>query len=321
LKSLGTHTSLPLPLTPLVGRDGDLEQLCAGVRRPGVRLVTLTGPGGVGKTRLALAGASSLDEVFPHGVFFIPLATVRDAEVMWKAIADGLDVGGDRPAADAVAEHLSGRRALLVLDNLEQLDGAAGVVAALLAAAPGLVVVATSRGPLHLQGEQEQPVPPLEVPGVEEVAACDAARLFAQQAAMVRPGFALTPGNAADVAAICRRLDGLPLAIELAASRIKLLAPKALLARLSQSLDLAAGDVGRPSRQRDLRDTIAWSYELLTPDLADVFRRAGVFAGGCDLDALAAVAMADHGPGADPLQQVAELLDVSLITVTEGRRR
>ena len=164
-------------------------------------------------------------------------------------------------------------------------------------------------------------MPPLEVPGgtgVEEVAACGAARLFAQQAAMVRPGFALTPGNAADVAAICRRLDGLPLAIELAASRVKLLAPKALLARLSQSLGLAAGDVGRPSRQRELRNTIAWSYELLTPDLATVFRRLGVFAGGCDLDALAAVAMADHGPGADPLQPVAELLDVSLITVTEG---
>jgi predicted ATPase/class 3 adenylate cyclase len=321
LKSLGTQTSLPLPPTPLVGRDGDLEQLRTVLRRPGVRLVTLTGTGGVGKTRLALAGAASLGGVFPHGVFFIPLAAVRDAEVMWKTIADVLDVGGDRPAADAVAEHLSARRVLLVLDNLEQLDGAAEVVAALLAAAPGLVVVATSRRPLHLQGEHEQPVPPLEVPrkaDVEEVAACGAARLFAQQAAMVRPGFTITPGNAADVAAICRRLDGLPLAIELAASRVKLLAPKALLARLNQSLSLAAGDVGRPSRQRELRNTIAWSYDLLTPDLAKVFRRMGVFAGGCDLDALEAVAMTDHGPGADPLQPVAELLDVSLITVTEG---
>ena len=154
-----------------------------------------------------------------------------------------------------------------MLDNLEQLHGAAGVVAALLAAAPGLVVLATSRRPLHLQGEHEQPVPPLEVPrgaGVEEVAACGAARLFVQQAAMVRPGFAVTEGNAADVAAICRRLDGLPLAIELAASRVKLLAPKALLARLGQSLGLAAGDAGRPSRQQTLRNTIAWSYDLLT---------------------------------------------------------
>ena len=164
---------------------------------------------------------------------------------------------------------------------------------------------------------------PLEVPrevGVEDVAACGAARLFAQQAAMVRPGFALTEDNAADVAAICRRLDGLPLAIELAASRVKILAPGALLARLGQSLSLDARDVGRPSRQQALRDTIAWSYDLLTSGLQEDLRRAGVFAGGCDLDAFAAVALADHDRGAelDPLHQVAELLDVSLVTVTEG---
>ena len=158
---------------------------------------------------------------------------------MWKTIAEGLDVAGEGPAADAVTEYLRDRRALLVLDNLEQLDGAAGVVAALLAAAPGLVMLATSRRPLHLHGEQELPVPPLEIPreaAVEAVAACGAAQLFVQQAAMVRPGFTLTAGNAADVAAICRRLDGLPLAIELAASRVKLLAPRALLARLGHSL-------------------------------------------------------------------------------------
>ena len=155
---------------------------------------------------------------------------------------------------------------------------------------------------------------------MEEVAACGAARLFVQQAGMVRPGFALTAGNAADIAAICGRLDGLPLAIELAASRVKLLAPRALLARLGHSLGLAAADAGRPSRQQTLRDTIAWSYDLLTPDLAEVFRRAGVFAGGCDLDALAAVAVAGPGreTGSDPLQLAAGLQDVSLITVTEG---
>ncbi len=326
LRSLGAQTSLPLPVTPLVGRDGEVQRLGAVLRQPGVRLVTLTGTGGVGKTRLALAVASSLGTAFPHGVFFIPLAAVRDAGVMWKALADGLDVVGDRPAAEMVTGHLSDRHALLVLDNLEQLDGAAGVVATLLPAAPGLVVLATSRGPLHLQGEHEQPVLPLEVPreagagaGVEEVAACAAAQLFVQQAAMVRPGFALTPGNAADVAAICRRLDGLPLAIELAASRARMLAPGALLARLGQSLGLAAGDVSRPSRQQTLRNTIAWSYDLLTGDLQEDLRRAGVFAGGCDFDAFATVALADHGPGAgfDLLQQVTELLDVSLITVTD----
>ncbi len=322
LKSLGAQASLPVSLTPLVGRDADLGQACAALTGPEVRLVTLTGTGGVGKTRLALATAAALGQAFPHGVFFIALAPVRDAGVMWKTIANGLDVG-DGPAADAVTGYLADRRALLVLDNLEQLEGAAEVVAELLAAAPGLVVLATSRRPLHLQGEHEQPVPPLEIPrdaDVEQVAACGAPRLFLQHAAMVRPGFTLTPANAADIAAICRRLDGLPLAIELAASRVRLLAPRALLARLRHSLDLAAANVGQPLRQQTLRNTIAWSYDLLTSESADVLCRSGVFAGGCDLDALAAVAMAEHDQGteSDPLQVAAELLDVSLITVTEG---
>ncbi len=332
LKSLGAQSRLPVPMTPLVGRERDLEQVLAVLTGPGIRLVTLTGTGGVGKTRLSLAAAAALDQDFPQGVFFIPLAAVRDAEVMWKTIADGLDVAADGPVADAVTGYLGDRRALLVLDNLEQLDGAAVVVAGLLAAAPGLVVLATSRRPLHLPGERELPVPPLQVPreaSVEEVSASGAARLFAQQASMARPGFALNAANAADVAAICERLDGLPLAIELAAARIRLLAPRALLARLGHSIDLAAPDVGQSSRQQTLRNAIAWSYDLLTPDLAEAFRRAGVFAGGCDLDALAAVAAPEHGPGAqgaqgvqgvgaDPLELVAGLLDVSLITVTDG---
>ena len=307
-------------MTPLVGRDADLGHVCAALMRPGVRLVTLTGTGGVGKTRLSLAAAASLDQQFPHGVFFIALAAIRDGEVMWKAIADTLNVAGDGPAEGAVTAYLADRRALLVLDNLEQLDGAAGVVARLLAAAPGLVMLATSRRPLHLPGEQELPVPPLPLPreagSVEQVAASGAARLFVQQAAMARPGFAVTESNAADIAAICAHLDGLPLAIELAAARIRLLAPRALLARLGRSLDLAAADVGQPSRQQTLRNAIAWSYDLLASDLAEVFRRAGVFAGGCDLDALAAVAA--PGAGADPLDLAAGLLDVSLVTVTEG---
>jgi predicted ATPase/class 3 adenylate cyclase len=323
LKSLGAQSRLPVPMTPLVGRERDLEQVRAALTRPEIRLVTLTGTGGVGKTRLALAAAASLDHAFPHGVFFIALAAVRDAGVMWKTIADGLDVADDGPAAEAVARHLGDRRALLVLDNLEQLDGAAGVVSGLLAAAPDLVVLATSRRPLHLPGEQELPVPPLRLPrqaSVEEVAACGAARLFVQQAAMARPGFAVTENNAADIAAICARLDGLPLAIELAAARIRLLAPGALLGRLGRSLDLAAADVGQPSRQQTLRSTISWSYDLLAPDLAEAFRRAGVFVGGCDLDALAAIAAPGPGPGAgaDPLDLAAGLHDVSLITVTDG---
>jgi predicted ATPase/class 3 adenylate cyclase len=323
LKSLGTLTSLPVQATPLVGREGNLDQLCAALAGPEVRLVTLTGTGGIGKTRLALAAAAALGGAFPHGVYFVALAAVRDAEVMWKTLAGSLDVTVEAQAADAVTAYLAGRRALLVLDNLEQLDGAAAVVAALLAAAPGLVLLATSRRPLHVMGEHELPVPPLKVPGqlgVREVAASAAARLFAQQASMVRSGFAVTADNAADIAAICGRLDGLPLAIELAASRVKLLSPRALLARLGHTVGLAAAETGRPLRQQTLRNTVAWSYDLLAPGAAQVFRRMSVFAGGSDLDALAAVAVTEDGAtaGSDALEQVAELHDVSLVTVTEG---
>ncbi len=319
LKSLGAATRLPAPATPLVGREADLEHLLAELTAPEVRIVTLTGPGGVGKTRLAIAAAAALDHRFPHGVYFVALAAVLDAAVMWKTIATDLDVDGDDAAA--VTGHLRDRRLLLVLDNLEQLPGAAGVIADLLAAAPRLVVLATSRGSLHLPGEHAVPVPPLPVPpdeaGAGDVAASAAVRLFAQQAGMVRPGFEVTEGNAADVASICRRLDGLPLAIELAAARARLLAPKALLARLGSSLPLGASQAGRPSRQQTLCATIAWSYDLLEPEVAGVFRRAGVFAGGCDLGALAAVAAAGGAGPADPLGHLAALLDVSLITVTE----
>jgi predicted ATPase/class 3 adenylate cyclase len=325
LKSLGAPASLPVPMTVLVGRDEELSGLRDALSRPEVRLLTLTGPGGVGKTRLALAVAASLDTDFSNGVFFVPLATVRDPDVMWKTIADSLDTSGEGSAADAVTGHLSGRQALLVLDNLEQLAGAAGVVAALLEAAPELVVLATSRRPLHLPGEHEHPVPPLTLPGgpaAAQVGASGAAALFAQQAELVRPGFTITAANAADVAAICHRLDGLPLAIELAASRVKLLGPAALRARLGSSLTLAAADAGRPHRQQTLRDTIAWSYELLSGEAAGVLRRSAVFAGGCDLDALAAVALppdgTGDGPAGDPLGLVAGLLDDSLITVTDG---
>jgi len=323
LKTLGAQTSLPVPMTPLVSRLSELAELRAAIEQRNVRLMTLTGTGGVGKTRLALALASSLATSFTHGVFFVSLAAVRDTEVMWKAIAGDLNPGGDGPAADMVIRYLAERRALLLLDNLEQVEGASEVVAALLEDAPQLVVLATSRRALHLRGEHEYPVSPLDLPPdeeVREVAASGAVRLFVQQAELVRPGFTVTTGNAADIAAICRRLDGLPLAIELAASRVKLLSPSALLSRLADSLDLAAADIRRPSRQQTLRKTIAWSDELLTAELAGVFRRLGVFADGCDLDALASVARAEDGAAdlADPLELTAALLDVSLITVAEG---
>ena len=321
LRSLGAPSSLPIPATPLVGRDGELRDLQEALARPGVRLMTLTGPGGVGKTRLALALASAMDTDFRDGVYFVPLATVTNADVMWKVLADTLDLTVEAPIDTAVTQALATRSTLLVLDNLEQLSDAAGVIARLLEASPRLMVVATSRRPMHLQGESEFPVPPLAGPTgpeLDTIAACGAVSLFVQQAALVRRGFVLTSANAHDVAAICRRLDGLPLAIELAASRSKLLPPKALLFRLGDSLDLAASDVDRPSRQQTIRATIAWSHDLLSPDLQQVFRRMGVFAGGCDIDAVEAVTVDGAEPaGSDVLEAITHLLDLSLVTVAE----
>jgi predicted ATPase/class 3 adenylate cyclase len=323
LKSLGAQSSLPVPPAPLVGRDTELAELRLLASRPETRLVTLTGPGGVGKTRLALAVAAALAGQFEQGVYFVGLATVSSAEVMWKTLAGELRADGTGSAEETVNRHLGDRHALVVLDNLEQLDGAADVVISLLAAAPRLMVLATSRRPLHIAGEHEYLIRPLGLAAqadAHEISASGAVQLFAQHAGMVRPGFAVSEANAADVAAICQRLDGLPLAIEIAASRVKLLTPRALLARLGDSLDLSARETGRPSRHQTLRDTIAWSYELLTPDLAEAFRCMAVFAGGCDLDALAAVAIGEslRAQAVDPVALAADLLDMSLITVAEG---
>ncbi len=325
LKSLGAPTNLPVPATPLVGRDDEVERLRGRLLAPEVRLVTLTGPGGTGKTRLAVAVAASLDSYFPAGVFFVPLAAVTDPDHMWTALAEAVGAIGEGPPADLVFARLAGAPALLVLDNLEQLAGAGDVITDLLARTSPTVVLATSRRPLRLQGEREHPVPPLALPKPSgapfaQIAASAAVSLFVLQATMLRPGFSLTEDNAEEVAAICHRLDGLPLAIELAAARVKLLAPRALLARLGHRLALRAADSGRPSRQQTLRDTIAWSHDLLDPALQPVFLRAGVFVGGCNLDAFAAVALAADPTGElpDPLDIVGELVDASLLTIGEG---
>jgi predicted ATPase/class 3 adenylate cyclase len=320
LKSLGTASSLPHPATELVGRDVVVSEVAALLASPELRLVTLTGPGGCGKTRLAIGVAEQVAAHFPDGLFFVPLAATAAAEAMWTSIAEALDVPPEARTPPGLFSHVAHRSALLVLDNLEQVTNADNVVSQLLEHAPKVVVLATSRRILSAPGEHVQPVPPLEVPvtdRLDRVKRSGAVQLFVQHAQMVRPTFALTEVNAADVAAICRGLDGLPLAIELAAARTRLLSPRALLGRLDQALDITATSKQGPLRQRTLRDTISWSYNLLTANQQAFFRRLSVFAGGADLNAVTAVTT-DILDNADPLDRVAELVDASLAVITEG---
>jgi len=322
IKTLGAATSLPTPLTPLVGRDSELAELNSLLSSPQVRLVTLTGPGGSGKTRLAIALAQELVERFPDGVFFVPMAAANDADVMWASIAEVLDVPPEGRIPPGFLDHVAHRNALFVLDNLEQISGADTVVADLLNHAPKAVAIVTSRKLLTVPGEHVHPVPPLGLPegtGQIEAEASGAIQLFDQHARKVKPSFTLTADNVADVTAICRRLDGLPLAIELAAARVRVLTPKALLARLDNALDIASGNQAH-SRQKTLRATIAWSYDLLGAKQQGFFRRLGVFAGGADLDAITAITAvtADIFGDADSLDLVGELDDASLAIITEG---
>jgi len=294
----------------------------------GARLVTLLGPGGVGKTRVAIAAASAAATHFTDGVYFVSMAAATEANALWKVLADELRVRNDQDVpVDAVRAHLESRHTLLVLDNLEHLVGVGSPVAAILAAAPRVSVLATSRQPLHVTGEHEHPLAPFELPpkgtsDLEVAGASAAVQLFVQYARMVKPSFTLNESNWRDVIEICRRLDGLPLAIELAAVRVKLLSPSTLLARLGSRLAIGASGADRPERQQNLRRTIAWSYELLTPTLQAVLRRTSIFVGGCDLAAFEAVAVCTDsvGPDAtqiDPLEALTSLADTSLVVLGE----
>ncbi|MBI3970835.1 MAG: adenylate/guanylate cyclase domain-containing protein [Chloroflexi bacterium] len=290
--------NLPLQPTPLIGRQQELAEVRTRLLERGTRLLTLTGPGGTGKTRLSLQVAAEAIDDFTHGVYFVPLAAIRDPDLVAPAIAQALALREEagRPMAETVRAFLADRHLLLVLDNLEQVLNAAPLVGDLLVACPHLHMLTTSRSVLGVYGEQELAIPPLPVPppsGVpllERLAACDSVRLFVERAMDARGDFALTSENTPAVAEICRRLDGLPLTIELAAARVKVLSPQAMLPLLDRRLDLlTTGARNRPPRQQTLRSLIDWSYDLLDADEQALFRRLGVFAGGCTLEAADAV--------------------------------
>jgi cellulose biosynthesis protein BcsQ/class 3 adenylate cyclase len=319
LRTLEGHPhNLPVQLTTLVGREAELGAVRQRLLRPDVRLLTLIGAGGVGKTRLALHAAADVLEAFPDGVFFVPPVAAGapgEPQATVGAIARTLGVIDEQESPlECLRRYLAQRHVLLVLDELEQAQAPLDFLASLLTCCPRLEVLATSRSPLRLSGEHTFAVPPLEVPAPGPVPPPDAAsrydavRLFVERAQAVRPDLSLTAETAPPVVELCRRLDGLPLAIELAAARCSFLSPAALNAQLAaRRLDLlTGGPLDRPRRQQTLRHTIAWSYDLLSPAEQELFRRLAVFAGGCSLPAVEAVclpgapARVERAPASDP---------------------
>jgi predicted ATPase/DNA-binding CsgD family transcriptional regulator len=321
-----SHPSLPLSLTSLIGREREAAEVCSLLRRPAVRLLTLVGTGGVGKTRLGFAVAEALQEDFADGVCFVPLAPVSDSTRVLPAIAQALSLW--KADASSVEEQvratLRDRHLLLLLDNFEHVVQAAPQLTSLLASCPLLSILVTSRAALRLSGEHEFLVLPLAVPDLRQVpelqilAQMAAVRLFVQRAQAIQHTFRLTPANAQTIAAICARLDGLPLALELAAARIKLLPPRALLQRLSRRLDvLTRGASDLPDRQQTLRNTLQWSYDLLGAEEQRLFRWLSIFVGGCTLEAVEAICQLGGDQVSSVLDTLTSLLDKSLVQQIE----
>jgi predicted ATPase/DNA-binding SARP family transcriptional activator len=338
LESTAPLINLPAAGTPLIGREREVEEACLQLRRPEVRLLTMTGTGGIGKTRLAIQVAHALFRDFRNGALFVPLAPVQDATLVLPSIAQalGLKEGGDRPLLESLKVFLRNRELLMVLDNFEQVMQAAPALAQLLSACLSLKLLVTSREILRLTLEHDFPVQPLSLPdpslysgGVpsgspahlpppHELADYASIRLFLTRAAAVKPGFGLTADNAAAVAEICSRLDGLPLAIELAAARVRLLAPQAILTRLSNCLRLLTGGArDLPERQQTLYNAIGWSYDLLSQREQSIFARLSVFAGGCTEEAASAICYEPGDEGnlnpLNALDDLSLLVDKSLL--------
>src|SRR5258707_1589619 len=318
--------NLPVQLTPLIGREQDAASAVMLLRRPEVRLLTMIGTAGIGKTRLALQVAADLLEDFPDGVYFVSLAPISDPNLVLATMAQtlSLKVSGNETVAECLSAFRQKKHLLLVLDNFEQVMAAASQVLELLAACPQLKLLVTSREILHLRAEQQFSVPPLAFPDLKHLPDSDtlaqypAVKLFIQRAQAVKHDFQVGPANAALIAEICIRLDGLPLALELAAARIKLLSPRALLARLDRRLQVLTGGArDLHERQRTLRATIEWSYDLLDAQEQRLFRRLAVFVGGCTLEATQAMCHALDNAETNVFEAVTSLMDKSFVQLRE----